>query len=375
MNMRILFLIFLVCFQMVASNTLFHRRAAESAEVSRKKNSALVRRPLRLGGEKQSTQTPSALKLLSVKKIWDKGEHNAFTDLIRFGNRWFCIFREGKGHADGEGKLRVLTSADGEAWESAALIELPGRDLRDAKLSIAPKDRLMLVCGAADPSRNPQSDFYSFVSFSKDGKQWSKLEKVVGFDAHTWLWRVIWHKGTAYGAAYSWDTNTPQNRRRMFAVIARSRDGIHYEKLSQNFEGMNEAAMLFDDNGTLTVIFRSVDSEPNATIAQARAPFANWTTKQLMPEEWSNQIGGPAVLKLKDKGLILGGRLYRDRERKTGVGLLDLASGKMTDIVVLPSGGDNSYPGFVWHDGKLWMSYYSSHEGRTSIYLAKIEVK
>ena len=49
-------------------------------------------------------------------------------------------------------------------------------------------------------------------------------------------------------------------------------------------------------------------------------------------------------------------------------------SGQMTDIVELPSKGDNSYPGFVWHGGKLWMSYYSSHEGKTSIYLAKIEV-
>ncbi len=29
----------------------------------------------------------------------------------------------------------------------------------------------------------------------------------------------------------------------------------------------------------------------------------------------------------------------------------------------------------VWHDGLLWMSYYSSHEGKTSIYLAKIKVK
>ena len=29
-------------------------------------------------------------------------------------------------------------------------------------------------------------------------------------------------------------------------------------------------------------------------------------------------------------------------------------------------------PGMVWHDDLLWMSYYSSHEGRTSIYLAKI---
>ncbi|MBN2308154.1 MAG: exo-alpha-sialidase, partial [Candidatus Hydrogenedentes bacterium] len=43
-------------------------------------------------------------------------------------------------------------------------------------------------------------------------------------------------------------------------------------------------------------------------------------------------------------------------------------------VLTLPSGGDTSYPGLVWHDGLLWMSYYSSHEGKTSIYLAKIRL-
>ena len=43
-------------------------------------------------------------------------------------------------------------------------------------------------------------------------------------------------------------------------------------------------------------------------------------------------------------------------------------------LLALPSGGDNSYPGMVWHDNLLWMSYYSSHEGRTSIYLAKVKL-
>ena len=41
-------------------------------------------------------------------------------------------------------------------------------------------------------------------------------------------------------------------------------------------------------------------------------------------------------------------------------------------VLKLPSGGDTSYPGMVWHQGLLWISYYSSHEGKTNIYLAKI---
>jgi hypothetical protein len=46
----------------------------------------------------------------------------------------------------------------------------------------------------------------------------------------------------------------------------------------------------------------------------------------------------------------------------------------VTPQLTLPSGGDCSYPGLVWHDGLLWTSYYSTHEGKTSIYLARIRL-
>jgi hypothetical protein len=42
--------------------------------------------------------------------------------------------------------------------------------------------------------------------------------------------------------------------------------------------------------------------------------------------------------------------------------------------VTLPSGGDTSYSAFGWHEGLLWVSYYSSHEGKTAIYLAKVRL-
>jgi hypothetical protein len=42
----------------------------------------------------------------------------------------------------------------------------------------------------------------------------------------------------------------------------------------------------------------------------------------------------------------------------------------LAPALVLPSGGDCSYPGLAFFGGRLWVSYYSSHEGRTAIYLA-----
>src|SRR5688572_24160679 len=79
------------------------------------------------------------LKKVQVRKIWDQAPHNAFTDLVRFQDRWFCVFREGQGHVSPDGALRVIASADGEKWESAALITSPNSDLRDAKITVTPK--------------------------------------------------------------------------------------------------------------------------------------------------------------------------------------------------------------------------------------------
>ncbi|MFV1963959.1 MAG: hypothetical protein ACC628_00945 [Pirellulaceae bacterium] len=46
---------------------------------------------------------------------------------------------------------------------------------------------------------------------------------------------------------------------------------------------------------------------------------------------------------------------------------------ELIEALQLPSGGDTSYAGLVWHDDMLWISYYASHEGKTSIYLAKVK--
>jgi len=33
------------------------------------------------------------MQLQSVKKIWDRDEHNAFSDLVRFRDMWLCTVR------------------------------------------------------------------------------------------------------------------------------------------------------------------------------------------------------------------------------------------------------------------------------------------
>ena len=78
-------------------------------------------------------------ELISVDRIWDKGPHNAFTDLARHRDRWYCAFREGLKHDGGiagQGKLRVLRSIDGKTWNTVALMSSEEGDLRDPKLEV-----------------------------------------------------------------------------------------------------------------------------------------------------------------------------------------------------------------------------------------------
>ena len=90
-----------------------------------------------------SASAADSPEILSVRKIWDQGQHNAFTDLIRWHDTWYCCFREADAHVGGDGKLRVLESLDGQQWEPVGLIAETGIDLRDPKLSVTPDGRLM----------------------------------------------------------------------------------------------------------------------------------------------------------------------------------------------------------------------------------------
>jgi hypothetical protein len=89
-------------------------------------------------------------ELISVQKIWDKGAHNAFTDIARFKNLFFCCFREAEAHVGGDGSIRILISSTGVTWVDYALISEKGVDLRDPKLEVTPDGKqLYMLCGGS----------------------------------------------------------------------------------------------------------------------------------------------------------------------------------------------------------------------------------
>lgn len=294
---------------------------------------------------------------VEVRKVWDAAPHQAFTDLTRHRDRWLCVFREGAAHVSPDGAIRVLSSEDGRAWRSIARVTKPDADLRDPKIVVAPDGRLMLLAaGAMHPPSKVKHQTY--VWFSKDGERWEGPHPIG--EPNIWLWRVVWHEGTAYGVGYATDD-------RRLVRLYTSKDGLSWRVLVDRlFETgfPNESALVFQPDGTALLLLRRDGEDASAQLGTARPPYRRWKWKDL-----GVQVGGPQMLRLPDGRLLAAVRLY-DGQVRTSLAWLDPEAGTLTEHLKLPSGGDTSYAGLVWHEGKLWISYYSSHEGRTSIYVA-----
>jgi len=298
---------------------------------------------------------------VQVRKIWDQAPHNAFTDLVRFHDRWFCVFREGKDHVSLDGALRVLTSADGVKWESAALIRSKTGDLRDPKITVTP-DRQLLLTAAEATLTGTQYHYQSLVWLSKDGRTWSERYPIG--DPDYWLWRVTWHKGTAYSIGYS--CGKDQSIR-----LYKSKDGKKFDTLVERLFDVgypNETSIVFAGDTAYCLLRR--DGKPSTgMLGVSQPPYNKWEWKDL-----GLQIGGPHLIRLSNGKWVAAVRLY-DKKIRTSLCWVDPKAGKLTEFVALPSGGDTSYAGMVEDQNHLWVSYYSSHEGKTSIYLAKIPIE
>lgn len=319
---------------------------------------------------------PDPPELLSVKSIWSHAEHNAFTDLIDYRLELLCAFRESDSHENPtHGAIRLIVSSDGNSWSSRAFFALPGKDLRDPKLSIMPDGRLMLLVGITSMDANGQYLAHdSFVSFSENTVTWTPLKQVL--EAGDWLWRLTWHQGVGYGVAYRY-TNLQDHRLPWTISLFQTADGIHFDAITQlDVPGYpSEATVRFtEDDEMILLVRRETLLEGGAWLGRSRSPFTHWSWQAL-----GYHLEGPNFLLASDRSLLAAGRIWHEAGEEQAVpcpktALCRIDQGVCTPLILLPSAGDNSYPGMVTRDNILWMSYYSTHEGKTSIYLAKIQL-
>ena len=308
-----------------------------------------------------TTDNPEGVgpRLLSVHKIWDQGVHNAFTDLVRFAGRWWCTFREAADHGPSIGAVRVICSDDSESWAGTALLEEEGVDLRDPKLSATPDGRLMLVAGGSIYAGTEYGTRSPRIAFSADGYSWTKPQKVLAEDH--WLWRATWHDGTAYSVSKLGEGSNPRR-----GMLYASGDGLDWRWITEfilpdNIWTASETTLRVMPDGEMVALTR-----PD-WIGTSPPPYTDWQWTRI-----AQGMGGPNFIRCSDGTLWASARgRYKD---EPGTVLARMTRTTYEPVMLLPSGGDCSYPGMVEHEGLLWMSYYSSHQGKTSIYLARIEV-
>lgn len=253
--------------------------------------------------------------------------------------------------------MRVLFSLNARTWCSTAKLESPGEDLRDPKLLATPDGRLAVLCGA----RSSESGRLRLrtVLFERSAEAHWDPPRVIG-DPGVWIWRLTFApSGTALGLGYSIDPYAvhlyaTRDLRTLETVVATlCSDGHPSEHGLAFLPGGESVCLLRRDPGS-------------GLVGISQPPYREWSWKDL-----GVRIGGPCLSATPDGRLIAAVRLYDDRVR-TSICAVEPECGHLEELLTLPSGGDTSYPGLAWDGEDLLVTYYSSHEGLTAIYLARV---
>ncbi len=308
--------------------------------------------------------SPIGARLVSLSKVWDQAVHNAFPAICEYNGYYFIAFREGTSHASLYGKIRILRSQDLVYWDHVALMLMDNYDLRDAQLLQSPDGRLMVLGGVAPRDISGQSaPTGTFTAFSDDGINWTQPEIVV--EPGRWMWRATEHQGALYGISYPVTDDRPDNH------LMSSFDGRQWQVcLDPVVQNGSEGIIRFDDDQDETAycVLRS------NFLGKSPYPYKEWTWTTI---SGITSIGGPDFIKSPAGHWIAGGR-HGDTSgvsRGCAIFYLNVETSEMTPILSLPNGGDNGYASLIFDaQGYLWVCYYSSHEGKSSIYLAKVEI-
>ena len=330
-------------------------------------------------GATARAETPQ-VRVTDVRRVFDNGEHNAFTDLVRFRDRLFLAFRScPDGHmVHPTSSIIVLSSRDGADWQQVHRFRVPKRDTRDPHFLVF-RDRLFVYTGTwySGETTIPVSDYdmnlhLGYAVHSGDGEHWTEPIMLEGTFGH-YIWRAAAHGGKAFlcGRRKKEFTTAARSERHLVeSAMLESDDGLvwRYRALFQPSHG-DETAFRFDQAGNLLAVARR-GSDP-AQLLRSKPPYDQWQRKDL-----GRYVGGPLLVKWGDRYLV-GGRKSTGDGPKTA--LYWLEEDRLIQCAELPSGGDNSYPGFVaLSPTRALVSWYSSHETDdrgepiTAIYLAEL---
>ena len=336
---------------------------------------------------------PPGVEVSNIRRVFHNGEHNAFTDLIKWKDRYWLTFRScPDGHmVHPTASIIILSSTDLKEWRQEHHFSVPKRDTRDPHF-LSFNGRLFVYtgtwyCGDTSPAREDYTlnRHLGYAAWTENGKKWSSPVMLEGTFGH-YIWRAAAFDGRAYLCGrrnHEFDITAKGEGTGVESAMLESDDGLIWRTrtLFQEERG-DETAFLFEPDGRILAIGRCF---PDAQLLESSPPWTKWKRR-----EFDRHIGGPLLVKWNQHYLV-GGRksdqdLVGERGPKTTLYWLNKdaenAEGLLTEFAELPSGGDNSYPGFLeLSPTKAVISWYSSHEKNeagetiTAIYMADLESK
>ncbi len=325
----------------------------------------------------------STVKVSNVRRVFHNGEHNAFTDLVAFGDRYYLTFRScPDGHAvSPTAAIQIMMSEDLQSWKPVYRFSIPQRDTRDPHFLVF-RDKLFVYSGTwhCDETKMQSKKFdmnahLGYAVSTADGVQWSTPQMLEGTYGH-YIWRAACVGDKAYLCGrrkHEFDARYRRAGPAIESVMLESDDGIVWKthSLFQETQG-DETAFLFDESQHVIGIGRR--GNDHAQLLRAAPPYVQWERVDL-----DRYIGGPLLARWNERWIV-GGRRQTTAGPRTS--LCWLSGNQLEEFAELPSDGDNSYPGFVaLSPTRAVVSWYSSHETdehdktMTAIYMADLSLE
>lgn len=298
--------------------------------------------------------------------------HNSNTDLVRQGKTFYLVHAVSPYHfASKACHLSLLASPDACRWEHLADFASPEEDIRDPKLALI-GERLFLYA-LVNRSFDPEP-YTTVCCWSDDGgRTWTRFRPLA---PEGWLfWKPKTRDGVTWYAAAYWHEH---GRSALFS----STDGIEWSKVATIFDGgrRNDETdfALLPDGRMLTTSRLEGDfpewgygmlfGDPTGAtlICRASPPYTRF---EIAAESHLTRLDGPALFSYADRVFAVG-RLQPDLRQpflrqgsifaRKRTSLFEVRQEGLVWLSDLPSAGDTSYAGVALHEGKAYISYYTS---------------
>lgn len=323
------------------------------------------------------------VKVTNIRRVFHNGEHNAFTDLVRLKDRFYLTFRScPDGHAvHPSASIIILASDDAQDWKQVHRFRVERRDTRDPHFLVF-QEKLFVYTGTwySGETSLPREDYdlnkhLGYAAWSEDGVKWRSPIMLEGTFGH-YIWRANTFDGKAYLCGrrkIGFEVLERGEGRRVESLMLESDDGLIWRKRAvfQEIQG-DETAFQFEPDGSIVAVGRRGGG--NAQLLRSQPPYTTWDRKDL-----DRYIGGPLLIRWGDRYVVGGRKSIGPKGPKTS--MCWLVNDQLLEFAELPSGGDNSYPGFIeLSPTRAIMSWYSTHERDTSgktitaIYMTDLQI-